>query len=96
MRTVMVSFVLALPPGGAGVGETGAGACDPGGVLGAGCDVWSLGRLAGVPWSSLQPVSVSAVTMPGTTMAVLPSLDLDRDSLMTLRLRPSARGSVDA
>jgi hypothetical protein len=93
MRTVMVSFVPAVPgfpsPGGVEVGEAGAGACDPGAVLG---EAWSLGGLV-APWSLLQPVSVSAVTIPGTTMAVLPSLD--RDCLMTIRLRPLARGSVD-
>jgi hypothetical protein len=93
MRTVMVSFVPPepgwTPAGGVGVGETGAGVCDPGVVL---CEAWSLGWLA-VPWLPLQPASVSAVRIPGTTMAVLPSLDTD--CLMTIRLRPLSRGSVD-
>jgi hypothetical protein len=94
MRTVTVSFVPPepgwTPAGGVGVDETGAGVDDPGVVLSAGCE--ALGWLV-VPWSSLQPASVSAVRMPGTTMAVLPSLD--RDCLMTIRLRPLSRGSVD-
>jgi rhodanese-related sulfurtransferase len=99
MRTVMVSLVPNppgwSPPGGgfgAGVPDTGGGDGDPGAALDAGVEAWSLGWLVAVPWSFLQPASVSAVTIPGTTMAVLPSLD--RDCLMTIRLRPVARGSV--
>jgi hypothetical protein len=96
--TVMVSLVVSvpgwLPEGGAGDAEPGACDGDPGVVLDAGGEAWSLGWLAGVPWSSLQPASVSAVRIPGTTMAVLPSLD--RDCLMTIRLRRVVRGSVDA
>jgi hypothetical protein len=91
----MVSFVPpdpgGLPAGGVGVGEPGAGVCDPGVVLCVGCEAWSPGWLA-VPWSFLQPASVSAVRIPGTTMAVLPSLD--RDCLMTIRLQSLSRGSV--
>jgi hypothetical protein len=96
MRTVTVSFVPPdpgwTPAGGVAIGveETGAGVADPGVVLPGGCE--ALGRLV-APWSSLQPASVSAVRIPGTTMAVLPSLD--RDCLMTIRLRPLSRGSVD-
>jgi hypothetical protein len=96
--TVMVSLVVSvpgwLPEGGAGDAEPGADDGGPGVVLDAGEEAWSLGWLAGVPWSSLQPASVSAVRIPGTTMAVLPSLD--RDCLMTIRLRRVAHGSVDA
>jgi hypothetical protein len=94
MRTVMVSFVPPepgwTPAGGAGVDETGVGGGEPGVVAPAGCD--ALGWLV-VPWSSLHPASVSAVRIPGTTMAVLPSVD--RDCLMTIRLRPLSHGSVD-
>jgi hypothetical protein len=95
MCTVMVSLVVddPVPPGnGVGVCDTGAGDGDPGVGLCADGEVWSLGWFVAVPWS-LQPASVSAVRIPGTTMAVFPSLD--RDCLMTIRLRPLARGSVD-
>jgi hypothetical protein len=99
MRTSMVSFVVDVPAwsppgGGDGDSEPGAGEGDPGVALCAGCEGCSLGWLVALPWSFLQPASVSAAAIAGTMMAVLPSLD--RDCLMTIRLRPVARGSVDA
>jgi hypothetical protein len=98
IRTTMDSFVPGATgrpvrvPDGDGCGVPGAEDADPGAVLDAGAEAGGLDPDAEEPLLSLQPARASAAAMPGTTTAVLPSLD--RDCLMTIRLRPLTRGSV--